>query len=273
MATLTGSIAIGYINRASGKSITGTTSATGYPATNLSTSLLSQAWRSTTSSITNQFLNVDLGSSLDIDIIALIGTNLSDSATRTPLTSEVSNFATLEYNPGPATVFNLTWPSLVSDIGRYGRNLIVLPGSTLNSRYVSVELDDAGNANNYLSARVYWVGPLWQPSIGFACQPDTYRIYRRIIGDPGMQRYITFIEVDLHVLTELEAVQLESICSARLSTGRLFFIGRPTQPASFLRECIYCTLDGEDAIRRIAWPQGGGLIYWKVSLRFRECED
>src|SRR5688572_13965798 len=111
MATLTGSIAIGYLNHASGKTVTATTSATGYPATNLSTSLLSKSWRSTSGSLTTQNVDVDLAASQNIDIIALVGSNLSDAATRTPITSENSGYTSPEYNPGSASVFNLTWPS------------------------------------------------------------------------------------------------------------------------------------------------------------------
>lgn len=276
MAALTGSIAIAYLNQASGKTVTATTSATGYPATNLSTSLLSQAWRSTSGSLTSQFLTVDLGSSKDIEIIALVGVNLSDAATRTPLTSDTSDFSVLEYNPGSASVFDLTWPALVSDASRYGRNLIVLPGvthPTLNSRYVSVSLSNAGIGNppNYLSARVYWVGSLWQPTYSYAGQPDTFRKRAETIGEPGMERFIRFLDVDLHCLSEAEGRALESLCLARLRTGRLFVLMRPTQPASFQSEAIYCTLVGMPVLS--AWPQGGGLNFWKVKLTFRECED
>lgn len=269
----TGSIAIGYVNRASGKTVLASTSATGYPASNLSTSLLSQGWRSISGSLTNQNLDVDLGSAQDIDIIAAIGVNLSDAATRSPITSEASNYTSPEYNPGSGNVFDLTYPLLLSDTGRYGRNLIVLPGSTLNSRYVRLTLNNAtiGNPPNYLSARVLWVGPLWQPITGFGLDKGTFRKRRELIGNPGIERFITYLEVDLHCLTELEGRVLEALCSARLRTGRLFVVVRPQTPSLWQSEAMYCTLVGLPVLS--AWPQGNGESLWTLTLVFRECED
>ena len=274
MASLTGSIAIGYTNHASGKVITTTTAATGYPATDLSNSRLfgpGAVYRSTTGSLTTQNIDVDLASAQNIDIIALIGNNLSDAATRIPVTSENSGYTSPEYNPGSANVFDLTYPALISDIPRQGRNLIILPGTTLNSRYVRVTLNDSGNTNNFISSRVYWVGSLWQPTYSFQAVPDTYRKKRELIGSPGVQRYITILEVDLPALSEAEGRALESLCSARLTTGRLMVLIRPDQPATWQGEVIYCTLVGLPTLS--GWPQGGGTILWKVTLIFRECED
>lgn len=270
MATLTGSIAISYTNLASGKTITPITQATGYPAANLNNSLLSLAWRSTTGSLTSQALDCDLGSQQNFDIYGVIGTNLTDVATRVARTSEQSNFSTVE-DDNTSNAFDLTWSALVPDYSRYGRNVIRLPGTTQNARYTRITLNDSTNPNNYLSARVYWVGLLWQPTYSYAGQPDTFRKRREIIGEPGMERFITFLEVDLHCLSEVEGRALESLCSARLRTGRLFVLMRPTQPASFQSEAMYCTLVGLPVLS--AWPQGGGLNFWKVKLTFRECED
>lgn len=271
MTTLTDSIAIGYVNYASGKTVTTTTAATGYPASNLNNSRLPSLWRSTTGSLTAQNVDVDLASSQNIDVIALIGSNLDTSAARTPTTSENSNYSSPEYNPGSANVFDNSYPDLVTGYNRYGKNLIVLSGSTLNSRYVRLTLNNAGNSNNYLSARVYWVGPLWQPATNFGMKDGSIKIKRDLVGEPGIERYLTGLEVTLEVLGEAEAVALESICLARLRTGRLLVIPRPTQPATWQAEALYCTLQGLPT--RTAWPQGGGLIYWKVTLNFKECED
>lgn len=271
MTTLTSSFAIGYVNRAAGKTVTATTAATGYPASNLSLSNLASSWQSTTGSLTSQNVDVDLASSQDIDVIALIGTNLSDSATRSPVTSEASNYTSPEYNPGSGSVFNLSYPDLVSGTRQYGRNLIVLPGSTLNSRYVRVTLNNSGNSDNRLSARVYWVGPLWQPLISFSLQDGSFNKRRELVGDPGMERAITYLDATFEVLTEAEGAALESICADRLRTGRLLVVPRPDQPATWQSEAVYCTLVGLPTLT--SWPQGGGLIYWKVKLTFKECED
>ena len=274
MSTLTDSFAIGYLNHASGSTITATTSATGYLATNLSNPRLGgvgSSHRTTAGSLTTQNIDVDLASAKDIDVIALIGTNLEDSATRTPVTSEASNYTSPEYNPGSGAVFNLTYPDLIANTRRYGRNLIVLPGSTLNSRYVRVTLNNSGHASNYLSSRVFWVGPLWQPLISFGMKEGTFKIKLEPIGDPGIERAIKVVDLSFDVLSEGEAIALETICTARLRTGRLLIIPRPDQPATWQAEALYCTLQGLP--QRSAWPQGGGTERWKVQLSFRECED
>lgn len=275
MPTLTPSIAICYLNHASGKTITSSTAATGYPASNLNTPRLSSSWRSTNGSLTTQHVNVDLASAQDIGVIAMIGTNLADNATRSPVTSESAAYSSPEYNPGSANVFDTTYPTLISSSHRYGRNLIVLPGSTLsstlNSRYVRVTLNNVAHPSNYLSARVLWVGPIWQPVTSFGNRDGSFKIRRDPVGDPGVERYITYLDVSLEALSEAEGIALESICLARLRTGRLLVIPRPTQPATWQAEALYCTLQGVPT--RTAWPLGGGLIYWKVNLVFKECED
>lgn len=271
MATLTSSLAIAYLNHASGKTVTATTSAIGYPASNLSTSDLSTSHRTTTGSLTSQNIDVDLGASRDIDVIALIGTNLNNGATRSPVASENSGYTSPEYNPGSGNVFDVSYPELEASTHRYGRNLIVLLGSTLNSRYVRVTLNNSGNSSNFLSSRVYWVGPLWQPLLSFECKEGTFKKRRELVGEPGVERYLSFLDISLHALTEAEGNALEGLCTARLRTGRLLVIPRPDQPATWQSEAVYCTLVGLPTLT--AWPQGGGLIFWKVQLIFKECED
>lgn len=271
MATLTSSLAIGYVNRAAGKTITATTSATGYPASNLSTSRLSSSWRSTAGSLTNQQLIADLTTSQNVDIIALIGTNLDDDATREPKTSESSNLSSPEYNPGSDDVFDLSYPDLAELEPVYGRNLIVLPGQTLNSRYVGLLLSDSGNADNFLSARVFWAGPLWQPQISFGMKDGSFIRRYEPVGNPGLERFLTFLDISLDVLSEAEGNALRSIILERLRTRRLLVIPRPGEAATWQAEALYCTLAG--GVKLTAWPQGGGEIIWKVQLSFKECED
>jgi hypothetical protein len=271
MSTLTSSFLIAYLNHAAGKTITATTSATGYPASNLSSSILTSSHRTTSGSLTTQNIDVDLGSSLPIDIIVLIGTSLDSTATRTPLTSEASDYSSPEYNPGSGAVFDFTYPPLAGLFNRFGRHLIILPPSTLTSRYVRVTLNNAGHLPSYLSSRVYWAGPIWQPLISFGVKEGSLKLKYEIVGDPGIERHLTVMEVTFDVLSEAEGEALRSICLARLRTGRLFVIPRPDQPATWQRESLYCTLKGLPTLT--AWPQGGGQIIWKVTLEFKECED
>lgn len=274
MAPLSGSFAIGYLNYASGKTISATTSASGYPAANLSLSDLSSSWRSTAGSLTSQQLIADLGSPLDIDIIALIGVNLEDDATREPKTSESSNLSSPEFNPGSGNVFDVTNQSLITtldDISPYGRNLIIFTNQTYNSRYVGLSLSDSGNPDNYLSGRVFWAGPVFQPVISFGLKEGSFVKRIEPVGSPGLERGLTYLDVSFEVLSEAEGEALRSIFMARLRSGRLLVVPRPDQPATWQSEVLYCTLAG--GIKLTAWPQGAGVVIWKVQLTFKECED
>lgn len=271
MAILTSSFAISYVNRAAGKTVTATTAASGYPASNLSSSRLSSSHRTTDGSLTSQNIDVDLGSSLAVDVVALIGTNLTDSATLSPVLSNNSNFTSPLYSPGSGSVFDLTYPDLATVIYPYGRNLIVLPGQTYSPRYVRITLNNSGHPSNYLSSRVYWVGPLWQPQYSFGMKDGSFVRRYEPVGVPGLERFLTFMDVTLDVLSEVEGNALRSIILERLRTRRLLVIPRPGEAATWQAEALYCTLAG--GVRLTNWPQGGGQQIWKVQLTFKECED
>lgn len=279
MATLTGHLAIGYLNHALGAGMTVTTAATGYGAVNLALPGLSTSWRSTTGSLTSQTLIADLTSARDIDLIALIGFNGDDDAAATFKTSENSNLSSPEYDSGSLTWDATTYPELITDattrraVYPYGRNLINFPGTTKNSRYAGITLSDSGNPDNYLSGRVFWAGPIFQPSEGFSIEHEKWAIRRQLIGSPGMQRSLRALDFELTMVSEAEAVKLESLIAARLSTGRLVVVPRPTLTSTFLSEALYCRLDLEKSPpARYIIPVSGGLR-WKISLTFLECED
>jgi hypothetical protein len=280
MATLTSSLAIGYLNHALGAGMSATTNAAGYLPVNLATPKLSTSWRSSTGSLTSQQLIADLTSSRDIDVIALVGFNGEDDATATIKTSEASNLSSPEYNPGSAPAWDATtYPYLLTDratqeaIYPYGRNLIHFPGITKNSRYVGISLSDSGNPNNRLSGRVFWAGPVFQPADSFLIEHEKFVKRRVPIGTPGMQRSLRALDLELYMLTEGEAIKVESLMAARLGTGRLLVVPRPTMPETFLDEALYCRLDLEkNPPARSVIPTSGGLR-WKMHLTFLECED
>lgn len=272
MATLAGAIAFCYVNRASGKTITATTAATGYPASNLNNARMSSSWRST--ALTGQRIVADLTTAQDIDVVALIGYNGEDDSTCTVKTSEASDLSAHEYTSGSITPLDATtYPVLsgASDTPRYGRNLIHFTGATKNSRYVGFDtLDDSGNADGFLRGRVLWAGPAWQPSDSFDLTGEKFRRRRELVGPPGMQRYVTYIDVEFFAMSEGEARKLEGIAGARLSTGRLLVVPRPLSVSTFLYEALYCTLEGLPDFGAV--PVQGGLC-WRVGLTLKEVED
>lgn len=264
MPTLTAAPAIGYVNRASGATVTTATAASGYPATNLANARMGSLWRSTAD--TSEEVDVDLGSSLDIDVMALLGTNLTDAADKTPVTSEASDYSSPEHNPGQSDVFDTTYTAKLDDEPVYGRHLIHLPGSTLNSRYVRLTLDDGANPDGYVQARVYWAGPIWQPPYGMDYASE---LEEEFVGSPGVERYLRTWEITLKGLSEAEAREWRSILRNKLRSGRYLIIPRPTLAATFINEALYATLAEAPRVRAMpTYP-----IRYSVVAKFREVED
>lgn len=263
MATLTSAPAICYVNRVSGKTITATTAATGYAASNLNNSRMFSSWRST--ALTAQDLIADLATAQDIDVIALLGYNGTDTATSRFRTSEASNLGSPEYDSGTISSFDTTYTAKLDDSPVYNRHTIKFPGTTYNSRYVGVTVTDA-SGSSYQKGSVVWAGPVWQPPYGmdFSSEPST-----EFVGAPGIERYIRTWKLTLRGLSEAEARELESILRNKLRSGRYLIVPRPTTTATFINEALYATL--VEPAKRRAMPTNP--IRWSVDVAFREVED
>jgi hypothetical protein len=264
MATLTSAPAIGYVNRASGKTITATTAATGYPASNLNNSRLSSSWRST--ALTAQDLIADLTTSQDIDVLALIGYNGEDDAQARFRTSEASNLSSPEYDSGTISAYDVTYAAKLSDTPVWGRHTINFPGTTKNSRYAGITVTDAGNPDTYQKGSVFWAGPVWQPpkAMAFDSEPTF-----EPVGSPGVERAILGWRMVLRFLTEQDSRELLSILRNKLRSGRYLIVPRPLETKTFLHEAIYATLaSGPKRTPLPTFP-----VKWQVEIEFREVED
>lgn len=275
MPLLTSSPAIAYLNLAKGKTITVSSANASFPGSNLSNSLLSgdgATWRSGNGVLTGVTVDADLESSQDVDIVALLGTNLTDSATRTPLSSEASNFSSPEYNPSSGPAFDLTYSSIISDIPDYGRHLIVLPGQTYNSRYWRFTLNDSGNPYNYLKAAVFWIGPIYQFNQAWTSDPQgldsSSEPTFEFIGSPGIEKSLEGWKLVIKGLSEKSSRKILSIVKNKLRTGRLVVIPHPTDTKTFIHEIMYCTIVG---FRRNLIP--GVSLFWQVEIEFQNVED
>lgn len=266
MAILTKAPAICYLNQAAEKTITVSSAATGYPGSNLSLSGMTPVWRSVAGVLTSVTVDVDLASARDIDVVALLGFNGQDSATKTPILSEASNFTSPEYAPGSSSAYNVTYAPLLSDIPITGRNLIHFTGQTYNSRYARLSLSDSGNSDNYLKASVLWVGPVWQPPSGMDIGSEPMLHFS---GVPGAQRVLSGWKLSMLGLSEAESRALISILKVKLSAGRFLLVPHPLDSKTFLHEAIYCTRVGD--IKRNIMPKA--QAHWQVDIEFKEVED
>lgn len=126
---------IAYTNHiTTGSMITASSAAAAYPDDNLANLLLYSQWQSATAALSNITLTADLGSSNDIDILALLGTNLTDAATMRVQAGEASNFSTTEYDSTSTFVscFDTTYSAsvLLDPSPPFGRHVLWAPGLT-----------------------------------------------------------------------------------------------------------------------------------------------
>lgn len=264
MSTLIEAPAICYLNRADGATIATTNAAANFPASNLNSPRLSTSWRS--SSLATQSIDADLGATYtDLDVFALLGVNFSNAATSDPVFSNASNYTSPTYNPASANAFDLTYTHVLDDSPATGRNMILVPGSTQSARYLRFAVSDAANAAGYMSARVYWAGPMWQPPVGIDHESE---LAFALLGHPGIERYIREWMLVLHALSQAEATQLQSILLNKLRSGRYLIIPHPHIPETWVREAIYARM--VSAPKVLMMPRAP---YWTVEVVFREVED
>lgn len=266
MSVLTSAPLIAYRNLASGLSPVASSADASFPDDNLGNSLLeSSVWHSASDVISSVTVDINLGSNLSIDIIALLGFNGSNGSVRTPLLSTHSDLSSPNYNPGSGSVFDLTYTHDVDDTPSYGRHLIVLPGQTITSRYGRLTLTDTTSSDNQLKGSVLWLGPAWQFPQGYDISTEPLGNYS---GIPGVERRLRGWKLIVKALSEQDAVSLESIVNTRLRTGRLILIPHPTLP-SLLHEALYCTIT---SYKRSYLPIISSTP-WQVEIEFWEVED
>lgn len=122
--------------------ITAASNATSMNATNLNKVQPSDVWRST--SLTSQYIEIDLGSAKAVDLIALMFTNLTSAATwrvQAGTTTGVSN-----YDSGTVTA----WAGATQNVDRPHAMLYL--SSTQTYRYWKITLTDAANPAGYFEA-------------------------------------------------------------------------------------------------------------------------
>lgn len=95
----------------------------------------------------------------------------------------------------------------------------------LSCRYARFTLTDA--SLSYLKGSVFWAGPIWTPSQGFATS-DSFTFPTEIVGAPPLQLTKNHITCKLVALSEQEAHTILSFLYSLKGTGRMVVIPRPT---------------------------------------------
>lgn len=260
---LTGAPAIGYLNLADGVALGGF-GASGYPFSNLSNPRMSSSWRSV-SDVSDVAVSVDLGAVVDIDVVALIGDNLTlDGTEETELDNE-DDFPSPHYAPGPRDAHDSTHAAILTPYAPQGNIIAHVLADTVAARYARMTLDDTGNSDGYLSARVLWVGPVWQPELGIDAESVRELVF---VGSPGMERALIQWRLVFHMQNRTKAHELESILLNKLRSGRYLIIPHPDRPETFLWEAIYATMVGAPkVVPQALYP------YWTTEVTFLEVVD
>jgi len=210
-----------------------------YPAANLYVPRLSQPWRSAAGVVTSVNVDIDLGSSVPIQCVWLLATNLSDAATMRHKFSDTALGNTDKWDSGTVNVFDLSLATLQPYAYPWGRHLAYYPNPSITARYVRIVLNDSGNVDGYLRGCYPGAEQIWQPAINFDANwnrnPD-------FVGDFGAQAGLRHHTLTFHRLTVSESSQLQSLWNSLLNVGRILVNPQPTKLDHFVRDMIWCTV-------------------------------
>ena len=139
------------------------------PAANLQKLQPTQVWRS--SGLTSLYLVVDLLSSTAFDLIMLVGTNASSTATWQIRTADTLAFVDGASPPGPFAYDSGSishWPQTGLATWDVTPALKWFGSSPQTNRYVRIDVTDASNADGYYEAGRLIIAKAWQPTENIA---------------------------------------------------------------------------------------------------------
>lgn len=145
---------------ADGGTITTGSEVASLPAGNLLTPQPSDPWRAT--DLANAYVELDLGTAVEINLIALLYTNASSAATwRIRAAASQANLtAAPDYDTGS----NTFWPQSGLEDWSFTHGFIWLDASTQTRRWWRIDVSDAGNPDGYFQAGRLYLAKPFQPA-------------------------------------------------------------------------------------------------------------
>jgi hypothetical protein len=180
---------------------------TALPKENLQNLQIVKVWR--TGAVTSAQIDLDLGSSKILDLLALINHNFTITATIRWRVSTVSDFSTTQYDSGTVDVWQPTEPFGASPWGvfiwgskptaeqaaLFTPNTFAFISDAVIGRYIRVNITDTDSTDGYLQAGRFIVGPSYQPSINYANGVEFEFIDNsRVTKSRGGQTFVDEIE-------------------------------------------------------------------------------
>lgn len=250
------------------------------PGTYLQDRQLVRVWRNTQ---TTAQIDVDFGQSRIVDFVALVRHNISTTGTIRWRLSTVSNFATTVYDSGVIDAWpiveeygTLPWgvfswggylnPTVAAD---YTISSFDVLDSTVQARYLRVDISDASNTDGYLQAGRLISGPAYRPSINYANGVEFEFVDEsRVTKSRGGQTFIDEVErfrrirFDLINLPENEIFQNVFNHLDRLKgvAGDILIIPQPDKPSTWITQNIYGRITNTDPIINSALTYYGRRI-------------
>lgn len=230
------------------------------PKENLQNLQIVRVWR--TNSTTTAQIDVDLGSSKIVDLLAIINHNFTVNATIRWRLSAVSDFSTTVYDSGTVDV----WPA-IEDFGSspwgvftwggkptqeiadlYTANVFAVLSDAKIARYIRVDISDSTNAAGYLQAGRLIVGPAYQPTINYANGVEFEFVDQsRVTKSRGGQTFVDEVEkfrrirFDLINLPEPEIFGnvFNALDRIKGISQDVLVIPKPDEPTTWITQNIY----------------------------------
>lgn len=244
------------------------TPATGYPLVNLRSPVLSERTRTPDLTADRQ-LTWDWGSSVEHNVFMLTASNATLSVAYRRRDADDSGFTSGVVESGGAilqTLFDTSLQSSTAIISPpWGKTLLSVYPVSVSKRYTRWHQSDTTNPDGYMSWGIARIGLGLQFEFDSSTTDDSV-----IVGTPGAERILRVKEVNFHSLTRAQASMLEDIARSRLSTGRMLLIPEPLAPETWIRDVIWCRLEGTVRKERIAYAKYPSGKAYRVVMRFVE---
>jgi hypothetical protein len=144
-------LVLGYANQIDVSTLSGGSWNASYPLSNLKTRYLSQKTRSSNALAASTVINLDLGTAQSIGVIALVGHNLSATATVRIQGASNSGMSPTLYDSTAETVYSAT---------DYAKHF-----TAVNARYWRISISDTGNTAGYVQLARVFIGWKFMPSV------------------------------------------------------------------------------------------------------------
>lgn len=208
------------------------------PVTFLTDPQLYQVWRTETT--TTAYLSVDLGSSKSIDTVALLGTNLTSSATKR-IRIDTST-------PGGSNAYDSA--EISAGIDNDYRHLIHFMSTPITGRYLRIDIGDA--TLTYLQAGRLVIGAAWRPEVMFRAEWEWGVVDQSVVTVvPGGHRWVdvrpklrtVFVTYPSVTTTERQTHVIPFLRAAGMHKDALFMADRSS--ANPARDSLWGTLNRE----------------------------